>query len=103
MFKKIIQKLFKRAKGIKVGTAALDKKVDDHLAAWEKKATVVASEVDEAIREISSEVSEAKSEIKKAATGKAVRSASSTKKQTKPKDPNAVKKTPAKKQTKPKQ
>lgn len=97
MFKKLVQKLFKKAKDLKVGDAALDKKVDDHLASWEKKATVVASEVDEAIREISSEVSEAKREIKKAAAGEAVKPVSSTKKQTKPKNPNAVKKTPAKK------
>lgn len=97
MFKKLVQKLFKKAKNLKVGDAALDKKVDDRLASWEKKATVVASEVDEAIREISSEVSEAKREIEKAAAGEAVKSASSTKKQTKSKNPNAVKKTSAKK------
>lgn len=67
MFKSIIEKLFKKAKDVKVGNVALDKKVDDHLASWEKKATAVAAEVDEAIKEISSEVSEAKREIKKAA------------------------------------
>ena len=43
MFKSIIEKLFKKAKDVKVGNVALDKKVDDHLASWEKKATVVAT------------------------------------------------------------
>jgi hypothetical protein len=76
MFKNIIEKLFKKAKDVKVGSTALDKKVDDHLASWEKKTTVVATEVDEAIKEISSEVSEASREIKKAAKKPSVKAPS---------------------------